>query len=266
MQVLFFVNYILITNSNEKLLQIQTKIFMKTQSIEFMGFHADAKKFLVNLKENNNKEWFIEHKAEFERLLKQPSLALVEAMALIFEQDALQFVAEPRVSLFRQNRDIRFSSDKSPYKTNIGIYFPFSKEPIAGRSFLTGGLYFHYEPDSSFVAAGIHNPTPMALKAVRELICDEWQELNKILSSNDSLNEFPVVMTGDKLKRVPNAFPKNHPKEEWLRLKEFIIWCDLKHEDSAKADFIDLLHRKAKTALPFLSFLNKAIESIDNAV
>mgnify|MGYP000600212678 CR=1 FL=1 len=123
-------------------------------SLYFSGFTPAALQFLEDLAKNNTREWFAEHKPDYEHLLKNPSLGLVDVMNERFEDLGLAFVSTPKASLFRIHRDTRFSKDKSPYKTNCGISFPYHARRQDGTAVNSPGLYLHIAPQELFVAGG----------------------------------------------------------------------------------------------------------------
>lgn len=190
----------------------------------FTGFNDRTLKFLRGLKKNNNKPWFEAHRKEYDEYLREPSKALVETMAFLFREQRMPFVANARVSLFRINRDIRFSNDKSPYKSHIGFSFPL--EGVSKDRWC--GLYFGFNPKgasdvSLTMGGGIWQPMPDQLKEIRAKIAHDHKELTKILNEKNFKKQFPGGLTGESLKRMPTGYSEDHPAAELLKLKQFLF-------------------------------------------
>ena len=235
---------------------------MKTNNSTFSGFSEEVRKFLADLTENNNRDWFLLNKEFYENKVKSATHGLVSVMSERFAVAGLSFVSNPKASLFRINRDIRFGTNKDPYKTYIGVWFPFSAAPLIERNIECPGLYFHLEKDVTFIAAGIHIPQMPLLRSLRTLIDEEWQQLDEILSGKTFKMEFPKIFESERYKRVPQGFSADHPRKDWLMLKEFIVSCDLSFKDTETVALADLLERKAKVIEPFLRFLQLAIDDM----
>ena len=232
---------------------------MKKKEISFSGFSENLVRFFEKLEKNNNKDWFHENKKEYENIIREPAKLLVNKMSDIFAEENLPFISDVKKSMFRINRDIRFSKNKDPYKTNIGLFFPYTLNQTIEKAPASVGLYFHIEPKETFVAGGLKCPETAKLNLIRDRIADEYELLEKILNNKTFRKEFPIILTGESLKRIPRGFPKDHPREDWLRLKEYIVWSTIKHEDTYTEDIAKLLLRKAKTIIPFLDFLNEPL-------
>jgi len=162
----------------------------------FTGFRPEAVQFLADLAANNERAWFQPRKAEFERLLKQPLEALIAALADRFAERGIPLRADPARAPFRIYRDVRFSKDKSPYKTNIGASFPWAADdaepgPDHGRSEIanvhSGGGYFHLSPGEIYVGGGIWHPEKPWLDAFRQRVVDEPATLRRALSGRPAL-------------------------------------------------------------------------------
>jgi uncharacterized protein (TIGR02453 family) len=222
--------------------------------MSFNGFSKDIYWFYSELKKNNNKEWFYENKKFYEKEIKEASKELLTEMSQRFASIGLPFVADPKVSLFRINRDIRFSSNKDPYKTNLGIYFPYNAK-LGERLPESPGLYYHFAPEESFIGGGIHMPSSETLRALRIKIANDWEELSDIINTKEFKKEYPNEFYGEKLKRMPRGFDEKHPAAELLKLKEFTVWTDLDHKVSYSSKLLDVLERKAIVIAPFLEFL-----------
>jgi uncharacterized protein (TIGR02453 family) len=215
----------------------------------FGGFSEKTIKFLRGLKKNNNKAWFEAHRAEYDEYLREPSKALIEVMDALFRDQKMPFVANAKRSLFRINRDIRFSSDKSPYKSHIGFSFPvdgMSKENWCG-------CYLGFEPKgagdvSVFLGGGIYQPMPDQLKQLRRKIADDHKELKALLNDKAFKKEFPEGLKGESLKRMPIGYAEDHPAAEMLKMKQFLFSSSLTKDQLLDDDLPKILLKKFKAA------------------
>ncbi|MGA2298361.1 MAG: DUF2461 domain-containing protein [FCB group bacterium] len=234
---------------------------MKTISTAFKGYSPKVKAFFKDLKDNNNRDWFQEHKEFYENEIKGTSQALVSDMAERFAMLGMPYVADPKRSIFRIYRDIRFSPNKDPYKTNTGVFFPYSLHQTAKKPVESLGLYFHIDFKDTFIAGGIHMPPNDILKITRQRITEDWEELDKILKSKTFKKEYPYSMVGETLKKVPQGYPAEHPAADWLKLKEYTVYCDIDFKDTYTEGLMDILEKKAKAMAPFLEFFQVALEN-----
>jgi len=223
----------------------------------FDGYSPKAISFLKDLKQNNNRDWFMENKPVYDVELKLKSHSLVIEMASAFASEDLPYLADIKKSLFRINRDIRFSKNKEPYKTNTGVFFPYKAHESGHKPVESAGLYLHIEPGECFIAAGMHMPMPEQLKGIRNKIDTDWQQLDEIMKSKKLLNDFPKVFESEKLKRIPRGFPEEHPAADLLKLKGFTVYADLPQKEIYKRDLIGILLNKAIVVIPFLEFLHQ---------
>jgi uncharacterized protein (TIGR02453 family) len=206
------------------------------------------------------KEWFNEHRSFYEEHIRDASKALVHDAGVYFSKNDLPFLADPRRSLFRINRDIRFSKNKDPYKTDFGAFFPYSITELDNKPINALGLYFHYSLEETFIAIGVHSPAPASLKSIRTRISEEYEEFLEIIVDPKLKEEFPLFFVGDKLKTVPRGFSIEDPSLEFLRLKGYSLLSPIEFEDSQAASLIELLAQKGRAALPLLEYFNEAIE------
>jgi uncharacterized protein (TIGR02453 family) len=225
----------------------------------FDGFKPDVIEFYKQLKNNNSKEWFDANRSVYENTVKFPTQSFVLEMASAFGQTGLPYMADIKRSLFRINRDIRFSKNKDPYKTNLGMYFPYKVEAGVKKPVESCGIYLHIEPTEFFIAGGIHMPEPQQLKSIRTKIYKDWEEFEDIVTDKQFLKEFPGKWEGDKLKKAPAGFPSDHPSVEWLKQKEFTVYIELKEKDIQSRKIIDTLLQKAKALVPYNDFLQDAM-------
>lgn len=227
---------------------------------QFKGMSAEIREFLIQLGENNTKEWFDAHRDFYDESVKGQLKALVVEMGARFMSMGLPYIADPKKAIFRINKDIRFSADKSPYKTNLGVFFPYTISQAFVKATESLGLYFHFEPESTFIAGGMHMPQPVPLRAIRERIADDYEKLNEILSKPRLKAEFPEILLGERLKRAPQGFPHDHPAVELLKLKEFTLFAPLSFEETYSPALADILAKKGAEIEPFLIYLYEALE------
>jgi uncharacterized protein (TIGR02453 family) len=212
----------------------------------FGGFDPDAIQFLADLADNNERSWFQPRKGDYERLLKIPLEELCVALDQRFRERGIPLSADPGRSPFRIYRDVRFSKDKSPYKTNIGASFP-SIDGHAGA-----GGYFHLSPGEIFAGGGMWHPDRERLAAWRALV-DRGVGL-------EALEDPAFVATfgsvgGDALSRVPSGFAKDHPRAELLKLKDVTFGRRLSDDEATSADLPDLLADTYARAVPVFRLL-----------
>jgi uncharacterized protein (TIGR02453 family) len=224
----------------------------------FEGFTEGTIKFLHGLKKNNNKEWFEAHREQYEQELREPFKSLVNAMSEKFKNAKLPIISNPKVSLFRINRDIRFSKDKSPYKTHVGVWFPL--EGIGKDDW--SGLYFGVEPGKNakeikvWLGGGSYQPEPPQLKRIRQTISSEFKTMQKLLSDANFKKEYPGgFVESEKLKRIPQGYTDDDPAAEYLKMKNFYFNAELSRDEMLSEDLPDVLVRKFKAALPLTMFL-----------
>jgi uncharacterized protein (TIGR02453 family) len=225
----------------------------------FEGFSPEVISFLKDLKNNNNRDWFNAKKSFYLNEIKEKSLALINEMQYVFAAEDLPFDADLKKSLFRIYRDIRFSKDKSPYKTHIGMFFPYKAGASKLKPVEATGIYLHIEPGQCFIAGGLHRPLPPQLKMIRNRIAGDYEELNSIINDKNFKAEFEIIFNDESLKRIPQGFPKEHPAAELLKLKGYsalnIIPCDI----IGNRMLIAVLVQKAKAMLPLLEYLHEAV-------
>lgn len=219
----------------------------------FSGFGEETYKFFTELKANNNKEWFAENKMRHEGVKANAKL-LVNEMKLRFAAMNLPYFADEKKSLFRINRDIRFSADKSPYKTNLGVYFLYYPN-FSQYNDIQMGLYFHIEEKDFFLAGGLHMPDPQTLFSVRNHISDNWDRYLKIISDKEFKKHFPEMYGGEKLKKAPKGFDPLHPGIEVIKQKEFTPLCNISKKEALGDGLADMLLEKGIALLPYIEFM-----------
>lgn len=211
--------------------------------------------FLSALIQNNNREWFAKNK----HLYEQAKEDLFEFIApLISELSAIdpQFAADtpPKKCLMRIYRDVRFSTNKDPYKKNYGIAFD-----VVGYGPKTPSYYLHLEPNNCFFGVGFWMPETEVLKAVREEIDYSSEEFLAVLN-NKSFKDIFSISTNDTLKKAPKGYDLDNPMIAYLKLKSFVAMYPLNEEDFYKNNIVNKLVVAFKIAQPFVSFLRKAVD------
>jgi len=208
--------------------------------------------FLEELKANNDREWFAASKARYEEVVRDPALRFIQDFAPELAKLSPRFQATPR-SLFRIHRDVRFSKDKSPYKTHTGIHFRHE----ASKNAHAPGFYLHIEPGQVFVGCGIWHPEAKALRMIRDHIVDEPAAWRKAAHAKRFRDAFDLA--GDRLSRPPKGFEPDHPLIEDLKQKDFIGVRELPQsfvtDDALPAE----LARTLQPGLPLMRFLCDAL-------
>lgn len=217
-------------------------------STGFTGFRHEALGFLVELALNNDRSWFQPRKARYEALLKEPLERLCTAVDAEFQARGIPLTADAARSPFRIYRDVRFSRDKAPYKTNVGASFPW-----AGEGGGVGG-YFHLEPGGIFVGGGMWHPAPARLAAWRNAVVSERERVHAALDDTGFRAMFGAV-DGDRLKRAPAGFAPDDPDLELLKLKDVTFGRALSDEDAIAADLPATIAETLASAAPVLRLL-----------
>ena len=209
--------------------------------------------FLRDLKDHNDREWFLANRARYDAEVKGPMLAFVMAFAEPLEGINRHFVADPRPvggSMFRIYRDARFSKDKSPYKTNVGAQF---RHQDCTKDVHAPGFYFHLEPGASFVGGGLWHPDPAALHKVREWLIAHPRPWKALRAKG-------IEVQGEALKRVPAGFAADHPLAEDLKLKDFSTHIPLTDQEICAPGFLEQAAQACRHSAPLVGLLTKALE------
>jgi len=207
--------------------------------------------FLEELEAHNEREWFNANKARYEEEIKEPALAFIEDIGYRLPEVAPQLTADKR-SLFRIYRDTRFSKDKTPYKTHVGLYFRHARNTDTD----TAGMYLHLEPGSVFMGAGIWHPGTPALKRIRDAIVARpaaWSSAVEAVGPTWEQSE------GDKLKRAPTGYPGDHPLVEDLKRRSFAVTSKLSQRQATASGFLDEVQERAAAARPYMAFVCSAL-------
>lgn len=215
--------------------------------------------FLKELAKNNNREWFNKNKDSYKKAREQFLEFTQFLIQKINEFDREVGIHDPKNCIFRIYRDIRFSKNKAPYKTNFAAFI--SK---GGRKGKYAGYYFHLEPGGSFFGGGIYRPDPQVLKSVRSEICFNYKEFQTIIKDAGYRKYFREIQ-GERLKLAPKGFPKDFEGIELLKLKDFFVSYQVDDQllkDKKNFDEIIEVFKKAK---PLNHFLNQAVDLTGNA-
>ena len=215
----------------------------------------DLTQFLTELSENNNRPWFIMNKPRYDILRAEFLEVVTELIRELSKFDPLVADCNPKKAMFRINRDIRFSNDRSPYKTRFsaGITPNDKRRPSAG-----GGstYYFHIEGDGTLgIGAGEYLPPPDRLRAIRENVVNDATGFAKLLKNNQLRATYGDLPDEDKLKRPPKGFDPEHPHIEYLKLKSFFVWTEVKLELNAPDKLVPQLARAFKDASALVNWL-----------
>lgn len=193
---------------------------------DFAGFGPEMIGFLEDLRFHNEREWFQANQQRYERHLREPALAFIAAMAPRLATLSPELRAEPKKvggSLMRIFRDVRFSKDRSPYKTNLGIQL----RHAAGKDVHAPGLYLHAEPGGVFLAGGVWHPAAEPLRQIRQAIADRPERWRDVIDAPAFRSGW--ALGGESLKRAPRGYDPEHPLIEELKRKDYIAvleWPD----------------------------------------
>jgi len=211
--------------------------------------------FLKDLKVNNDRDWFNANKDRYKQAKEEFDQFINALIAEIakFDPTVAHFTAKECV--FRIYRDVRFSKDKSPYKTHFGGHI--TSAPKKSEIHTRAGYYIHLEPGASMLAGGAYLPESKWLRSIREKIYSETKDFKKILN-NRAFKETFGEIEGEKLKRPPRDFPGDHPEIEILKQKSFLATHKLKDKDVLANDFVKHSGKVFKVLAPFDAFLNAA--------
>ena len=210
--------------------------------------------FLKELKKNNNREWFAENKSLYESARQQVLDFLDHLIPEMVKIDESYTGLNASDCLFRIYRDIRFSKDKSPYKTNFGAYLV-----PGGKKSNRAGVYLQIAPGDSFLAGGAYAPPAEILKKIRSEVYYNIEEFKKIIRNKDFVKNFGEI-NGSKLLRPPAGFPSDFSEMELLKFKDYIVFNRIDDEKMTSSGLTKYLLGLIKTLKPFDDFLNRAIE------
>jgi uncharacterized protein (TIGR02453 family) len=212
--------------------------------------------FLCDLQINNDRDWFHKNDKLYKEAKKEFELFVEKLIVMTREFDSSIGLLAAKDCTFRIHRDVRFSGNKDPYKTNMGAYIV-----RGGKKSPFAGYYMHLEPEGSFIGGGIYMPEPQVLNALRNEVFENTDEFKKILNEKEFKKIFPEIY-GEKLKTAPKGFPKDFEDIELLKFKHYSLSCRVADEfwfdDNAEEKVITLF----KQQLKFNNYLNRAVENM----
>lgn len=220
----------------------------------------EALQFLNDLVANNNTDWMHAHKKRYEQYKKDYHQFIASLLTELKKEDPTLEPLEVKNCTFRINRDIRFSKDKSPYKTNMGAWF--SQDKFRKNS---PGYYVHFEKGNSFIAGGVWCPEPEDLKKIRKEIAFFYDDLNDIINDTHFKTEFTAITRDDAnvLKKAPKDYNPNHPAIEFLKLKSFTASQKIDDSLFTQEDFSKKVAQKLMALKPMNDFLRRALDTDD---
>lgn len=218
--------------------------------------NQESIQFLDDLRANNNREWFTEHKKQYELFKKNYHQLVADFLTKIVPFDATLSQLEVKNCVFRINRDIRFSKDKSPYKAHLGIWMA-----SAAKNAESAGYYLHIERGQCFVGGGMYSPQPEQLNKIRKEINFFYDDFQEIIQNQEFINTYGNLNRNENstLKTAPKGFEKDHPGIEYLKLKSFTATQKFELEEVLSPDFTDRMIQKMLVLKPFNDFINRAL-------
>jgi uncharacterized protein (TIGR02453 family) len=214
----------------------------------------DSLQFIDDLKKNNNRDWFLANKSRYENYKKEYHKIIAKFLDAMKPHDPALEMLEVKNCTFRINRDIRFSKDKSPYKTHMGIWM--NTNPGGNNA---PGYYIHIEKGQSFIAGGFYSPEAAELKKIRKEIAFFYDDLEKIVGEKKFKSSFGNLNRENSLKTSPKDFEKDHPAIEFLKLKSFTASSPIDDKLLSDKDFVKKAAEKLIALKPLNEFLNRAL-------
>ena len=211
--------------------------------------------FLKGLKKHNNKEWFDSNRSVYEQCRAEYQLFVGEILSGLKKIDPTLAELEAKKCMFRINRDIRFSKNKDPYKTNFGSYF--SK---GGKNIQCSGYYFHLEPGASFIAGGYWMPPSPDLKKIRSEIDYCFDEFKMLMKAKSFRSSFDDLDREAVLSRPPQGYDIDNPALEYLKLKSFTVTAPVGDEELLHKDLVTKVVRHFEAMKPMIYFLNRSLD------
>ena len=208
--------------------------------------------FFKKLKLNNNREWFTEHKLTFKSEEVQ-----VKAFGEELKNRLNKFDNIDRFKLFRIYRDVRFSKDKTPFKTHFGLTWHRLKPQYRA------GYYLHISPKNNFLACGFWDPNPDDLKRIRQELIFDSQDF-KDLINKPSFHSTWGELKGSELKTAPRGIDKNHPDIELIRKKQYIFSINYSNKEVCQTNFIDRVEEAIKKVRPFVDYMSEVLTTDEN--
>lgn len=222
--------------------------------------NPDVFKFLKELKKNNEKAWFDLNRTRYSNLRKEFEHFINQVITEIGQFDRQSAQTTAAASMFRINRDIRFSNNKEPYKTNFGAFIA-----RGGRKGINAGYYIHVEPGECFLAGGIYMPSGPMLRAIRTEIYDNFEEFRKIIQKPSFTRHFGKEFWGDKLTTAPKGFPKDFEGLEYIKYKHYTVVKNEPDSIYIKPGFMKEIREVFIAMSVFNAFLNRAVEEVERS-
>ncbi|MBC7826380.1 MAG: DUF2461 domain-containing protein [Chitinophagaceae bacterium] len=214
-------------------------------------------KFLKDLSKNNDRSWFESHRKQYEGAKQDFEDFISAVLARHSKKDEDLKELEAKKCTFRINRDIRFSKDKSPYKSNLG-----ASMNRGGKKSIFAGYYFHCEPGKSFVGGGLWMPAAPEMKKIRQEIDYCYDEFRQIVGSKKFIAVYKELYSGEdvKLTKVPHGFEKDNPAAEYLKLKSWLAMREITDAELGSKDLVKKTSEAFETLQPMLNFLNRGLQ------
>ncbi|HUQ15650.1 MAG TPA: TIGR02453 family protein [Gemmatimonadales bacterium] len=228
----------------------------------FGGFRPEALGFLRRLKRNNRREWFERNRAVYEAEVRDPMRALVEEMDARLARLAPELTGDPKHSVFRIHRDVRFSADKSPYKTNAACQFYHQDAGRGAGQDAQGagaGLYFQLADGQCFVAGGMWMPARPALERIREGLAESREALDRLVRAPGFRRRFRRLDAEAMLKRMPRGYADDHPAADWLRYRSFTATRMMTEQEVLSSRLPGILARDFAALAPLVRWINRAL-------
>ena len=214
--------------------------------------------FLKGLAKNNDKSWFEFHRKKYEEAKQDFEDFIKKVLEKHSKKDDDLKELEAKKCTFRINRDIRFSKDKTPYKSNFG-----ASMDRGGKKSIYAGYYFHLEPGKSFVGGGLWMPMPPEMKKVRQEIDYCFDEFRQIVSSKKFKTVYKELYSGEdvKLSKVPQGFEKDNPAAEYIKFKSWLAMREVTDAELTSKDLVKITSDAFESLQPMIKFLNRALET-----
>jgi len=209
--------------------------------------------FLKSLKINNNRDWFISNKSQYTAAKENFESFVQEVINKLIDFEPIMNGLEVKSCVYRINRDIRFSNDKSPYKTHLGAFIVRGGKKNGDKF---SGYYIHIEPGNNMIAGGAYMPPAPWLSAIREKIDEKPAEINNIINSKE-FKKFFGKIDGEKLKKAPKGYPSDHPDVELLKYKSYLVMNEAADKEAINDKFFDHVIAVCRAMKPFNDFLNE---------
>jgi uncharacterized protein (TIGR02453 family) len=218
--------------------------------------------FLKRLKRNNRREWFNARREEYEAVVRQPMIAIVEQLAVDMRAIAPELLVSPKHSIYRIYRDTRFSENKQPYKTHVAASF-WPRELAKG---VGAGMYFHVSPEGMWVGGGMYAPETPQLQAVREQIAANLRRFRSIVEAPAFKRGLDGGLEGEQLQRVPRGFSKDHEAAKYLKYRQFLAGREFPARFATGSAFYPGMLGVFRQIAPLIRFLNEPIRDQNRGV